>query len=184
MEVAKSNPWVALLVSVAVGTGVAVNHYNRKEAPARIVVNGTVVYDGTAVFRNDRIMFPLGFAQKAGVQAFYDPQTHIAVLRQGTDNVAVKAESLTLIAFLSEGDGWLREGEAGLRAPFDPLRVPMETAPMVEGGQLCLPLRVIAAALHTDPNDVKWDQTTRTATITTRKRIEPNPLPDASVWAR
>jgi|SRR5579871_1278932 len=166
-DLAKSNPWVALTVAAVVGIGGAVHHYTRQDAPARIVVNNQVVYDGTVRFRNDRIMFPLEFAQKAGVQAYYDPETNIAVLRQGNDNIAVKAETPVMLVFPSDGDRWLTEGEEALGGPFDPLRVPMETAPMGDDGQLLLPLRVIAAALQVDPNTVEWDNDTQTATINT-----------------
>jgi hypothetical protein len=167
LELVMRRPLLGLAVAAVVGTGTVANHYHRKEAPARIQVNGQVIYEGTAVFRNDRIMFPLNFAQQAGVRAFYDAGSRIAVLHQENDNIAVKAGSDTMLAFLSDGDRWLHEGnEAALGVPFDPLRVPAETAPIHEKNELCVPLRVVAAALHVDPSEVGWDSASRTASFT------------------
>jgi hypothetical protein len=172
LEFLASRPLLSLVAAAVVGVGATANHYHRREAPARIEINGTGFYEGDAVFRSDHIMFPMRFAQKAGVHVFYDPRSRIAVLRQADDNIAVKAGSDTMLMFLSNGDHWLNEGsEAGLGVPFEPLRLPAETAPIHEGSELCIPLRVIAATLHVDPKQVRWDPTTRTASFTS-----PSPL--------
>jgi len=162
---------IALIVAAAIGGGGTVTHYARKEAPATIVINGEEVYRGPATFRNDRVMFPLDFAEGANIQAWWDKENGIAVLHVDDANVAVKAENQALLVFLSEGDDWLakpgRESLSALGLPFDPQVVRMETAPLVEDGQLLLPLRVIAASLHADPfQDVRWVAQERTAYIT------------------
>ncbi len=140
-----------------------------------IKVNDRVVYQGDALVRDD-LLFPLSFAPRAGVQAYFDKQSGIAVLHRESENVAVKADAPQMLVFLSNGDRWLKEGcDSALGASFDPLLVPMESVPVVKEGELFLPLRTIAAALLADPEqDMKWSKAERTVSITTATPLDKN----------
>lgn len=155
--------WLIGLLAAAVGVGgggKVAYHYHSKRAYARIVVNGIEIFNGKALFCNDRVMFPAIAAHRAGVVAYWDGTHKILLLRNhnADENVAVRPGCRLMICFLSDGDRWLRHEGGDLGLPFDPLRVKMETQPILRKGRVMLPIRVIAATLCADPyKDVRWD---------------------------
>lgn len=174
--------WIVRMIAAAVGVA-TVAHHPARQAPATIEINGQKVFEGDATFVNSRCLFPISFGQGAGVQAYWDSQTGIAVFNKAGQNVAVKADRPFIVSFLSDGNGWLKE-QSSLGLDFDPLVVRIETPPLKQNDELLVPIRVIAGALNADyRTDVVWVKETRTVSVTVPEWNQNSRAADPQSWS-